>query len=253
MGRLLLALLLWGIAGPAWGQSDEDEARARELFDNGSILYDEGRYEEAVAAFEAAYALSNRPLLLYNMASALERLGRWEEALDALNGYRAFATADERETIERRIRNIEERVAERQTPETEPVEPEPVAVEPEPAPQPAPVAPVVAPEEDARRGKPVAVALMATGGAGLGVGAVFSGLALGARAQWRALCVDDLCPAEAAPFVKQDNTRALVADVGWVVGVGALGGGLAIALGGKGGADVALVPSGSGIAVRGRL
>ena len=256
MYQLSLIVIALASTQPAFGQSDDDEARAKELFDNGSILYDEGRYEEAVAAFEAAYALSKKPLLLYNMASALERMGRWEDALDALNGYRAFATADERDTIERRIRSIEERITERRTEASEEATPDPEpAVEPEPAPAPVPATPNPVPADvaGADRGKPVAIALIATGSAGLGVGAVFSGLAMSARGQWRAMCVNDLCPAEASPLIRQDNRRGLVADLGWLVGVGALGGGVAIAIGGKGNADVQVIPAGPGLVMRGRL
>lgn len=248
---LLLCAALW-VAPAALAQSEADEARAKELFDNGSILYDEGRYEEAVSAFEAAYALSKKPLLLYNMASALERMGRWDEALEALNGYRAFATADERDTIERRIRSIEERIEERLAEAPEPVaEPEPVVPEPEPEPAPEPVAAI--PESTEARGKPVAVALIGSGSVGLVVGAVFGGMATQARGQWRSLCVDGLCPSEAEPFIRRDNTRSLVADVGWVAGVGLLGGGVAVALGGKKSGDLSLVPSAHGLAIRGRL
>jgi hypothetical protein len=247
---LVLCAALW-LSPAAFAQSEEDEARAKELFDNGSILYDEGRYEEAVSAFEAAFALSKKPLLLYNMASALERMGRWDEALEALNGYRAFATADERDTIERRIRSIEERIEERRAEAPEPV-PEPEVVEPEPAPAPV-VAPAELSSDPETRGKPVAVVLIGAGSVGLGVGAVFSGMASQARGQWRSLCVDDLCPSDAEPFIRRDNTQGLVADVGWVLGVGMLGGGVAVALGGKNSADIELVPSTHGLVIRGRL
>ncbi len=244
IGSLLLASV------PALAQSDEDEARAKELFDNGSILYDEGRYEEAVTAFRAAYDLSKKPLLLYNMASPLERLGRWKEALDALQDYRAFAAADERENIESRIRNIQQRIDERKAAEVvpDPVVPDPVT------PVVAPVVPVPDPDPVVvKRGNPAAMALIATGGAGLGVGAVFTGLTLQSRAQWKELCVDRLCPTEAESFIKQDNGRGLVADVGWIVGIGALGTGVAISLGGKGSADLEVLPAPNGLLIRGGL
>lgn len=106
---LLLALLALA-QEPAL--TPEDEARAREIYENGATLYEEGLYEEAILAFEEAYAVSRRPALLYNIANAYERLGKWNEALDALNRYRVYAREEEREAIERRIRNLERRMAE---------------------------------------------------------------------------------------------------------------------------------------------
>ncbi len=62
------------------------DARARELYLQGDREYQAGRYEQAVAAFQEAYRLSGRPLLLFNLANAYERLGRYAEALEALRG-----------------------------------------------------------------------------------------------------------------------------------------------------------------------
>src|SRR5687768_9802487 len=97
---------------PGYTPSPEDDARARELYDNGALLYDEGRYDDAVAAWAESYRLSGRPLLLFNMANAMERLGRYEDAMTLLSRYRAFAPAEDRETLDRRIRNIEARLDE---------------------------------------------------------------------------------------------------------------------------------------------
>jgi len=108
MHRILLVTAFW-FATPAWA---DDLVRAQELYENGARLYDEGLYEEAIAAFEAAYTLSKLPELYYNIANAYERLAKWQEALDALNKYRAFAPTDERETLDRRMRNLERRINE---------------------------------------------------------------------------------------------------------------------------------------------
>lgn len=94
--------------------ADPRDTQARELFDQGSASYEEGRYEEAISAFEEAYSLSARPLLLFNIANAQERLGRLVDALDNLRLYLEDAPGDERPVLERRIRQLEQRVEQQQ-------------------------------------------------------------------------------------------------------------------------------------------
>ena len=133
---LLLTALSLGLFGPvarAQGTPDANQERAKELYQNGSLLYDEGRYEDAIIAFQEAYRLSEQPKLLYNIAQAQERLGRYQEALDTLSRYRAYAPAEEREALDRRIRNLERRLEEQGTS----TPPAPTATE-RPAPAPTP-------------------------------------------------------------------------------------------------------------------
>jgi len=112
--------------------SDADMQRAREIFQNGQSLYREGRYEDAMVAFEEAYKLSEKPGLLYNMASCSERMGNYREAIDQLNRYRVYAQPGERVALERRLTNLELRLAD--TPPEAPV----VVAPPPPAPEPEP-------------------------------------------------------------------------------------------------------------------
>ncbi len=119
---LLCGLLL---SAPAWAAdpSDADRARATELFQNGALLYEEGNYAGAILAFQAAFDISREQALQYNLANCYERLGRLREARDALNLYRAVAPAEERERLERRMANLEDRIrAEAQAPAPAPVQ-----------------------------------------------------------------------------------------------------------------------------------
>ncbi|GAB5541041.1 MAG: tetratricopeptide repeat protein [Sandaracinaceae bacterium] len=64
-----------------------DEERARGLFEDGVAAGDEGDWATAVARFRASLALRASPVVAYNLASALVRVGRPEQArlqLDAL-------------------------------------------------------------------------------------------------------------------------------------------------------------------------
>lgn len=212
----------------------EDDARARELYENGARLYEEGLYEEAVAAWEEAWRLSERPLLLFNMANAMERLGRWREAMDLLNRYRAYAPAEEREILDRRIRNIERRLAEQS---------------PEPAPVTLP--PPTEPPPERRKVAVVPLALGAVSVVGLGAGTAFGLGALDARVEARELCVeggaDRWCTTEAEAALDADRRLSALADAFLGVGVvsGAVGLGVVLVDGPSGPVPAGLRWSGS--------
>ncbi len=219
---LLLVTLGLAAGTPAQAQEEPESAdveRAKELYFKSLEYYQQARYDEAVEALQEAYALAARPNLLYNMASPLERLGRWEEALDALKRYRPDAEPEEIDAIDRRIANLELKVAQERA-DKEALE----AAKNQPPPP-------------TKTGPPVAAyALIGTGIVGIGSGTLFTARALSARSDWTGQCVDGdarLCPASASDAVKRDRTSSVIADVSWVLGVGATGAGLAIALGGK--------------------
>ena len=108
----VVAALALTLSSTALAQAPSaDTARAKELFDNGALLYDEGNYQAAILAFQESYNLSKAPVLLYNIANGYERLGDLKAARDTLNTYRAVAPAEERAALERRIANLEERLA----------------------------------------------------------------------------------------------------------------------------------------------
>jgi tetratricopeptide (TPR) repeat protein len=114
---VLAAMLVGSAPAVAAAQADQAaaDARAREIFENGVQLYEEGRYDLAVEAFAEAYRLSRRPALLWNLANAHEKLDQLEEALDALQRYRVYAEAGEREDVAARVRDLQRRIAERQS------------------------------------------------------------------------------------------------------------------------------------------
>jgi hypothetical protein len=57
-----------------------DDRRARRNFEAGKKAYENQRYARALNSFEHAYALSPRPLMLYNIAQAEDQLGKRSEA-----------------------------------------------------------------------------------------------------------------------------------------------------------------------------
>src|SRR5690242_11428414 len=86
-------------------RQDYRDKAARGLFEAGSVAFEEGRYEEALEHFEQAYELSpNRHLLLYNIASSLDRLRRDAEALEKFQRYLELnPTASNRTGVEARV------------------------------------------------------------------------------------------------------------------------------------------------------
>ncbi len=225
-----MILVLIAFLSFAQAQEGNDE-RARELYENGAILYDEGRYEDAVIAFEEAYRLSGRPALLFNIANALERCGRWGEALDVLSRYRAYAAAEERETLDRRITNLERRIAEAKD-DPAPVPVAPVAPKPVVAAAPAESSPTLL--------RPLPLAVAGVGVLSLGVGAALGGAALAAHEEADAACTltnsgSAVCQARAADPLASEAGNAMGADILFIVGAVGLGAGTALAVWGPGG------------------
>lgn len=195
---LLLVLLQASAQEPPTDTAPSADERARTLFDNGSVLYSEGRYGAAIEAWNEAYSLSGRPLILYNIANAQERSGDLRGAIDTLDRYRALAPAEERDTLARRIAAMEERLA---------------AVE--------------------RRASlsPGAIAAFSVSGASFAAGTVYGIASVASQRQLEDLCVDGLCPGHARKPLQQQQRRAVTADVLFGVGLVAAGVGVAQVVG----------------------
>jgi tetratricopeptide (TPR) repeat protein len=86
-------------------------ADARQHFLAGQDYYTQGRYEKAIAEFEEAYRLDPRPLLLYNIAQAWEKLGDLVKAVDLLKKYlEADPNNPERTTLLNKLASLQERL-----------------------------------------------------------------------------------------------------------------------------------------------
>lgn len=104
-----VALLLVGslAAGVANAQdvvpSDRDE-EARALFEAGRVSYGAGRYDDALDYFERSYELSERPILLFNLASCEERLRLDADAIAHYEAYlEEIPDAENRGFVEERV------------------------------------------------------------------------------------------------------------------------------------------------------
>jgi tetratricopeptide (TPR) repeat protein len=168
---LAAAALAYASPVSAQGPTQADEQAAKAHFLAGSAYYEQANYTDAVKEFTEAHRLSRRPDLLYNISVCYERLGRWDDAIAALQQYLAERPdAPDRAVIESRIANFaQRRDAERAQP---PPAPPPVAAPPPVVPPPA---------------RPRHVAGFVVGGVGLGLLVVALGTGVAAH-----LAYDDL-------------------------------------------------------------
>jgi tetratricopeptide (TPR) repeat protein len=128
----LAAALAYAAPAAAQPATQADEEAAKAHFLAGEAYYQQANYGDAVKEFNEAHRLSKRPDLLYNISVCYERLGRWDDAIGALQQYLTEKPdAPDRVVIESRIANFQQRRdAARATPP--PVTPPPPATQPPP-------------------------------------------------------------------------------------------------------------------------
>jgi len=208
----LKSILIAGLLAAALGcdavvhaqEPEGDIARARELFTYGSRLYDEAQYKKAASVWEEAYALSERPELLFNLGDVYERMGMLEQAIHYLDQYRGYADPVEQDVLTRRILSLERRLLEQQRTS-------------EPQPEPTPATP-------ATRG-PAPLILAGVGASSLAVGGVSAWMASNARGQLDEHCGEAdgtwVCSAQGKQAARRDRSWSLAADIGLVTGLAA--------------------------------
>jgi hypothetical protein len=80
---------------------------AREWFQRGLTALDQGRFDDAIRAFEQSYQRHASPVVQYNLGLALRGVGRIREAVAALEGYlrrpSEGATPEELATVAREV------------------------------------------------------------------------------------------------------------------------------------------------------
>ena len=260
---LLLSMVL---SGPAMAQgAGQQDARAREMFITGQHLYQEGRYRDALVAFESAYRLSGRPNILRSLAYCHENLGEIERALDVLYRYRGLAEESKIPEIERHIQRLENRL-------DEAAAAPPVVVAPTNTGQSRDTPPrgSTAPREradDRRKAapreieprEPWRVGLgpkigFGLGGLALGTGGFFAWKAYDARTQARELCSTGAgyCPRAAAEYINDDAFYSVAADTSFAVGgVALVGATVWMVIHNRQTSSVRLVPFGNGLGLVG--
>jgi tetratricopeptide (TPR) repeat protein len=135
----LSGLLILGVWTRANGQEQADLERAHELSDLGLAAFGVGRYADAIADFDAAYALSRVPLLVFNSAQAHRLKGDCEEAVTLYQRYiEVDPTAANRAVAEMHLSNMQQCVRARVAPTPAPAPQTRVELSPLPAQRPPP-------------------------------------------------------------------------------------------------------------------
>ena len=222
---------LWMLLSvPALAQSTEDEEQAKALYVRGEEAYAEEEFEQALKYWQAAYDLSGRPLILYNMASAYEKLGRYPKAIESLDEYWRFAPESERGIIERRINSLEAKL------------------------DPGQESPATNASEGASGGGlsiDPAWVLVGVGAVGLGTGTYFGLQSRSGSVDLAEACPTGLCANSQAALLKDNLRDSLIADTAFLVGIAAAGTGVTLLLTDDGGLYLSPMPN--GVLVGGRF
>lgn len=117
LGALLAVSLLMGGAGSALAQPTEAQREAGQFFERGEALRSQGKYREAIEAYQRANALAAHPNNLFNIALCYEKLGEWSNSADYYERYlTADDTASDGEEVRAKIRDFRGRSSTAPTP-----------------------------------------------------------------------------------------------------------------------------------------
>jgi hypothetical protein len=87
-------------------------AEAVRLYKQATKLYNEGRYGQAIKKFKRAYQIVKKPVLLFNIASSYERMGKFKLAVDYYRKYLTVCPEQEKNQTRAKIDNITNRSSE---------------------------------------------------------------------------------------------------------------------------------------------
>src|SRR5579859_3851715 len=91
--RACIVVVLLAIATSASAQSASEQSLARDQFRAGVAAAHDGRWPDAVDAFQRSLELAPRPMTVMNLAGALAQVGRLVEAAEAYRMFLSEATS----------------------------------------------------------------------------------------------------------------------------------------------------------------
>lgn len=192
--------------------------RALELFGKGREAFKASKFQESIDLIKEAYALEPAPVLLYNLAKAYEGLGDLENATATYEKYLAEEKdIPDRAAIEEKVRNFKKALAEkdRLAKERDEALAKLKKKDGEKKDEPAPDSPKRPPS-------PVPWVFVGVGAAGVAVGGVLGGLAVGKDDDAKAAASQK----DAVDLHDSAKGLALGSTVGFIAGGVLAGGGL---------------------------
>lgn len=218
VAALLVNMAAMAATGTAQAQDAAGADAARAAHKRGTAAYQLGNFDEAIAAFREAYALSPTAGLLFNLAQAYRAKGP-SGCADALRTYRAYLReapdAPNRALTDGHIADMERCV--------EANAPPPPASPPQPVPAPAPGPRATQPPPDT----PIPWVHIAVGGVGVAAAVVGAVLLGSAGSEYDRL--EEQCPAgDCPPESWQSYQTQERVGVGLVIGGAALAVGAAV-------------------------
>src|SRR4051812_20804921 len=93
-GMVVVAILLVGGARASAEPSAQAVKAAKQHYSDGKKFQDAGNYEAAVIEYDAAYKLSPKPVLLFNIGQCWRLKGDKQKAIDAYDAFLAAAPDD---------------------------------------------------------------------------------------------------------------------------------------------------------------
>ena len=205
----------------------EAREQAKRLFDFGAAEYTQGNYEAAIDDWQKSYDLSREPLIYENLGNAYERLGKNKQARDALSKWRDVAPAAERGILDRRIQNLDKRIAREDADEAERQKRD--ADMKKKLGDQSPAAYDTGPDFSIP-----GVILVSAGGASVIIGVILDGVAAAKRPDADVVCkksgTSSLCLASAKDDIATSSRLAGVGDAMWIIGGAAAATGVVLIL-----------------------
>jgi hypothetical protein len=107
--RFACAALVLALAAPAFAAPTKaQQARAAALKKQGDVLVHESKFREAIKKWDESFAIVPNPAIHYNRGRALQQLGDFVGALEALDEFVATATPD----LKAKVPNLDKTIAE---------------------------------------------------------------------------------------------------------------------------------------------
>jgi tetratricopeptide (TPR) repeat protein len=111
---ILLLIPCWSLRTLA-DETNANKAAAHKLFEQSELRYRDGRFQEAAVLLREAYALDPAPILLFNLARALESGGDLDGAVDAYTQYlEADPRARDKGAVAKRLETLRAQIKDKE-------------------------------------------------------------------------------------------------------------------------------------------